>query len=42
MQQDGLVSVDAIGAALQAGTNCGSCLPELERILHQERSSRAA
>lgn len=42
IQQDGLVSVDAIGAALQAGTNCGSCLPELERILHQERSSRAA
>jgi assimilatory nitrate reductase catalytic subunit len=26
-------SVDAIGAVLRAGTNCGSCRPELKRIL---------
>jgi len=26
-------SVEAIGAALRAGTNCGSCLPELKRIV---------
>src|SRR5262245_44502773 len=26
-------TVDGIGAALRAGTNCGSCLPELKRIV---------
>ena len=26
-------SVESIGAALRAGTNCGSCLPELKRIV---------
>ena len=26
-------SVEGIGAALRAGTNCGSCLPELKRIV---------
>ena len=29
----GLTSVDAIGAAVKAGTNCGSCIPELRQIL---------
>lgn len=28
-----LTSVEAIGEALDAGTNCGSCVPELKRIL---------
>jgi assimilatory nitrate reductase catalytic subunit len=28
-----LASVEAIGAALRAGTNCGSCIPELRDIL---------
>jgi assimilatory nitrate reductase catalytic subunit len=28
-----LVSADAIGKALRAGTNCGSCLPELKALL---------
>ncbi|MPZ58811.1 MAG: molybdopterin-dependent oxidoreductase [Rhizobiales bacterium] len=27
-------SIDDIGSALRAGTNCGSCLPELKRIIH--------
>jgi assimilatory nitrate reductase catalytic subunit len=27
--------VAAIGVALRAGTNCGSCLPELKRIVHE-------
>jgi len=31
--QDGLVSVPQIGAALGAGTNCGSCRPELAALL---------
>ncbi|MBI4274964.1 MAG: molybdopterin-dependent oxidoreductase [Rhizobiales bacterium] len=30
-----LVSVDDIGKALRAGTNCGSCVPELKRLLLQ-------
>ena len=30
------LSVEAIGTALRAGTNCGSCLPELARILARE------
>jgi assimilatory nitrate reductase catalytic subunit len=28
-----LVSVDSIGKALRAGTNCGSCVPELKALL---------
>ena len=27
--------VEAIGKALRAGTNCGSCVPELKRIVHE-------
>ena len=31
--------VDAIGKALRAGTNCGSCLPELKRIIAHDRAA---
>ncbi|MFA6203819.1 MAG: (2Fe-2S)-binding protein [Gallionella sp.] len=31
----GLTSVDAIGQCLKAGTNCGSCVPELRRLLER-------
>lgn len=31
--QSGCRSVEAVGAALSAGTNCGSCRPEIRRIL---------
>jgi assimilatory nitrate reductase catalytic subunit len=34
-----LTSVAEIGAALRAGTNCGSCLPELNAILQREASA---
>jgi NAD(P)H-nitrite reductase large subunit len=27
--------VEEIGKALRAGTNCGSCLPELKRIVQR-------
>lgn len=37
-----LMSVDAIGAALQAGTNCGSCRPELAELLHAHAKLEAA
>jgi assimilatory nitrate reductase catalytic subunit len=30
---DGAANVEEIGKALRAGTNCGSCLPELKRIV---------
>jgi assimilatory nitrate reductase catalytic subunit len=29
-----VTNVETIGQALRAGTNCGSCLPELKRIVH--------
>jgi assimilatory nitrate reductase catalytic subunit len=32
-----LRTVAEVGVALQAGTNCGSCIPELEEILRDVR-----
>jgi assimilatory nitrate reductase catalytic subunit len=34
-------TVDAVGAVLKAGTNCGSCRIEIERILDAHRLQRA-
>jgi assimilatory nitrate reductase catalytic subunit len=31
----GCASVEALGARLKAGTNCGSCVPELKTLLAQ-------
>ncbi len=42
IESGGATDVDAIGAALRAGTNCGSCLPELKRILGHERVAQTA
>ena len=33
-------TVAEIGETLRAGTNCGSCLPELKRIIVHERITR--
>ncbi|MFT6914094.1 MAG: assimilatory nitrate reductase catalytic subunit [Motiliproteus sp.] len=33
IRDQGLDSVDALGGALKAGTNCGSCVPELRQLL---------
>ena len=33
IREQGLSSVDAVGEALQAGTNCGSCVAEIKGIL---------
>ncbi|HVI50494.1 MAG TPA: molybdopterin-dependent oxidoreductase [Candidatus Sulfotelmatobacter sp.] len=33
-----LTSVEAIGTALRAGTNCGSCIPELRRLLSETQA----
>ncbi len=33
IREQGLESVEAVGACLKAGTGCGSCVPEIRRIL---------
>ncbi|MEM9754487.1 MAG: molybdopterin dinucleotide binding domain-containing protein, partial [Pseudomonadota bacterium] len=38
----GLISVEEIGRALQAGTNCGSCRPEIAALLNQVQRREAA
>ena len=35
-------NVEDIGKALRAGTNCGSCLPELKRIVQRSAHERVA
>jgi len=42
VETHGLISVDQIGAALQAGTNCGSCRPEIAALLAQVHQREAA
>jgi assimilatory nitrate reductase catalytic subunit len=39
---DGLVSVEQIGKALRAGTNCGSCIPELKGLLARSAAEATA
>lgn len=33
IEHDGLDSIEAIGENLKAGTNCGSCIPEIRKLL---------
>jgi len=33
IQQQGLDSVEAVGICLKAGTGCGSCVPEIRRLV---------
>ena len=42
IETDGLMSVEAIGEALGAGTNCGSCRPELSQLLARSQMKEAA
>ncbi|WP_227268690.1 nitrate reductase [Roseobacter weihaiensis] len=42
IEQDGLMSVAAIGQALGAGTNCGSCKPEIAALLASRDVKEAA
>jgi assimilatory nitrate reductase catalytic subunit len=37
IKAQGLNSVEAIGQCLKAGTGCGSCVPEIRRLLEQSR-----
>ena len=39
---DKLISVEQIGKALQAGTNCGSCIPELKGLLAESVAGAAS
>jgi len=40
--QSGCVTTTDIGARLKAGTNCGSCLPELKALFQQHDASEIA
>ncbi|MBU2936636.1 MULTISPECIES: nitrate reductase [Pacificibacter] len=40
IEADGLMSVEAVGKALQAGTNCGSCRPEIADLLEKVREAQ--
>ena len=42
IESNGLMSVEAIGAALSAGTNCGSCRSEIAALLAGAHVSEAA
>jgi assimilatory nitrate reductase catalytic subunit len=42
IEEKGLLSVEALGEALGAGTNCGSCKPELAALLTQQSRLEAA
>ena len=42
VETQGLMSVDAIGEALGAGTNCGSCRPEIASLLQNLRDPEPA
>ena len=46
IRSQSLASTAEIGAALQAGTNCGSCLPELSQLIEEagaeERLAKSA
>ncbi len=39
---EGLTTPAQIGARLKAGTNCGSCIPELKKLLHSVPALNAA
>lgn len=39
IRADALTTVEAVGAAINAGTNCGSCRPEIARLLQTERQA---
>jgi assimilatory nitrate reductase catalytic subunit len=42
IQAEGLTSAAQIGTRLKAGTNCGSCIPELKKLLQAVPALNAA
>jgi assimilatory nitrate reductase catalytic subunit len=39
IRADTLTTVEAVGCALNAGTNCGSCRPAIAQLLQNERQA---
>ncbi len=39
ISRQGLTSVEAVGGALSAGTNCGSCRPAIQRLIGETKES---
>jgi assimilatory nitrate reductase catalytic subunit len=39
IREQRLGSVEAVGELLKAGTNCGSCLPEIKALLRQAQAA---
>jgi assimilatory nitrate reductase catalytic subunit len=39
--QQGCLSVEAVGSAVKAGTNCGSCRSEVRRLIDEHRVEEA-
>ncbi|MGO3003348.1 MAG: (2Fe-2S)-binding protein, partial [Halomonas sp.] len=35
--REGDISIEALGARLACGTQCGSCIPELKSLIEEER-----
>ena len=42
IEDEGLLSVEEVGKALSAGTNCGSCRPEIAALLDRAKPKEAA
>ena len=42
IRQQGLVTAESIGQVLQAGTNCGSCIPELKALIKEVGLSKVS
>lgn len=42
IREDGQASVPEIGEKLLAGTNCGSCIPELKELLKTEQTEESS
>ena len=42
IQAEGLTTAAQIGTRLKAGTNCGSCIPELKKLLQSQPALNAA
>jgi len=42
IRDQGLVTPESIGAALKAGTNCGSCIPELKALINGTALSKVS
>jgi assimilatory nitrate reductase catalytic subunit len=42
ISRQGCTTTQALGQQLKAGTNCGSCIPELKTILAEQRHVESA